>query len=280
MTEDRNRGRTPGGLGRVRVSSLVAGVLALLLSAGAASAEPLDQVARALWTAERDRAIENLISAPPSSGARTEAPRLRPPSTKRAFFLSLLLPGLGQRYLGQDRRATLYMGAELGVWIAVAGFWTQGSLREDRYREYASIVAGADPDVDDDEYYKNVALYSSSDLYDMVVRWDARALYDPDRAAMDRYIRENRYAESQSWSWPERASMDEYKRLRRRSKRAYRAAINTLGLAVLNRLVSAIDTVTGGEGQWTMGGLEPTLAVRTLPGHDSPAPLFLLRHSF
>ncbi len=166
------------------------------------------------------------------------------------------------------------------MWAAVTTFYVQGSMREDRYREYAEIVGGADPGVDDDEYYKNLALYESSDVFATVVRWDGRALHPDDPEAQRLYYSENVYPADMAWSWPTEATFDEYKRLRRRSKRAYRTAVNVIGLSVLNRLVSAIDTVMGREKRQYAGGLQPVFSMKTLPGSDSPMPFLFFARAF
>jgi hypothetical protein len=145
---------------------LLLGIAAAGIHPAVSSAETIDRVATEVLAARRPAWERVALSETASGNGATAAfsPALHR-STRRAFFLSLLVPGLGQRYLGQQRRSQLYLGAEVGVWIAVASFYTQGSMREDRYRDYAAIVAGADPDVDDDEYYKNLALYASSDIF-------------------------------------------------------------------------------------------------------------------
>lgn len=257
----------------------------LLVSLGAgveaAGAQTINRVALELIAGRR---AEMLSSVPEAAGRQAGVvPVLAPEpekSLKKAFFLSILLPGLGQRYLGQEQRGLLYMGVEVGIWATVASFQIQGSMREDRYREYARIVGGADPDVDDDQYYKDLSLYTSSDQFATVIRWEARALYPDDLEAQRSYYGKNIYPGSQEWSWPDGAAHDEFKRLRRRSKRAYRAAVNTLGLAVLNRLVSAIDTVTGKERRLFAGGVKPRFSIVTLPGDSSPAPYLHLTRSF
>jgi hypothetical protein len=268
---------------------IVAGVVLLgvilyaVPSAGRALTEKseLGQIAHELFSARRAEALNDLSAGSGSMQAQLFASRSASrKSTRKAFFLSLLLPGLGQRYLGQSNRAKIYMGAEAGVWIAVAGFRVQGSLREDRYREYAEIVGGADPSVADDDYYKDLALYGSSDVHALVIRWEARALFPDDRDAQHQYYLDNIYPEDKAWSWPNQESFDEYQRLRRRSRKAYRTSVNLIGLAVLNRLVSAIDTVTGREKEELVGGMEPQFSVRTLPGDLSPAPFVYLTRSF
>jgi hypothetical protein len=262
---------------------LIAGGLVLMVGASIPPCEAgtLDRAAAKCFAVTR----EDMIRVPPAGRnlGTSVAPTLSSgpaKSTKKAFFLSLLLPGLGQRYLGQERRSHIYLGAEAGVWIAVASFWLQGSMREDRYREYSDIVAGAAPDVSDDDYYRDLALYGSSDVFAMVIRWEARALFPDDLEGQRRYYQQNIYPENKSWFWPDKASFDEYKRLRRRSKRAYRKAVNVIGLALLNRLVSAIDTVTGKEREELVGGLEPRFSLRTLPGDDSRISYVHICHTF
>ncbi|MCK4547951.1 MAG: hypothetical protein KAW17_10980 [Candidatus Eisenbacteria sp.] len=271
-------------IGRIGITLLVGG-LALVAAPCVAETQgrqgTLGQVAAELFAARRAEALESIAAGPQSGSTSVSAAISRPgKSGRKAFFLSLLLPGLGQRYLGQEYRSRIYMGAEAAVWITVASFWLQGSLREDRYREFAEIVGGADSGMDNDDYYKDLALYGSSDVHSMVIRWEARALFPDDRDARGRYYAENIYPESEAWSWPDAAAFDEYQRLRRRSKRAYRTAVNVIGLVVLNRLVSAIDTVTGKEKEEFAGGWVPQFSVRALPGDDAPAASLHLHRSF
>lgn len=268
------------------------GTLALLAlvvggsPAGAASpgVGSLDRAAASVFAERRTERWDASLCAARSAQAPTAVDEGRacvgPKSARKAFFLSLLLPGLGQRYLGQDRRSLLYLGAEAGVWMTVGAFWLQGSMREDRYREYAEIVAGADPDRDDDEYYRNVGLYNSSDTYNLLIRWEARALHPYDTDAQRAYYAENILPEDLAWSWPDEAAFDEYKHLRRRSKHAYRSAVNCIGLAVLNRLVSAIDAVTGVETALFARTATPRFTLRALPDGAEPVPCIELHRSF
>jgi hypothetical protein len=53
-----------------------------------------------------------------------------------------------------------------------------------------------------------------------------------------------------------------------------------IGLSVLNRLVSAIDTVTGREREEFAGELRPVFSMHTLPGADTPTPFLFLSRSF
>ncbi len=243
-------------------------------SAGSTPAGPgaVDRAVREILMAERDARLETLATGMSSAAPHMAAPHMAAPH--------ILLPGWGQRYLGQHRRSWMYLGAEAGIWTTVASFYLQGSMREDRYREYAAIVSGADPDVNDDQYYKDVALYPSSDVFATVIRWEARALYPEDREAQQDYYRENIYPADRAWSFPTEATFDEYKWLRRRSKHAYRTAVNVIGFSVLNRLVSAIDTVTGREREQFAGGVRPVFSMKAMPGSDSPTPYVYVGRSF
>jgi hypothetical protein len=57
-------------------------------------------------------------------------------SPKKAFFLSLLLPGLGEFYAGNNLRAGIFMGVEAASWSAWSIYRGKGNDKRDEYIAY------------------------------------------------------------------------------------------------------------------------------------------------
>ncbi|MFC1552952.1 hypothetical protein ACFL6P_10375 [Candidatus Latescibacterota bacterium] len=62
--------------------------------------------------------------------------KVRPKSSRKAFFLSLLLPGLGETYVG-SKRGLLFMGAEVFAWYMYLTNTGEGNDLEAEYQEFA-----------------------------------------------------------------------------------------------------------------------------------------------
>lgn len=158
--------------------------------------------------------------------------------------LSLLLPGSAQLKAGRTGRGLLFLGAEGAIWTAFAAFRVQGGLRRDSYLEMARLFAGVEhPEGRDDDYYRLLGLISSSDVYDIVVRSDARRFYPDDLEAREAYVAEHRIPNDRAWQWESDAARERYRAKRNDSQSAYRASRNMIGLAVVNRLAAMFDAV-------------------------------------
>jgi len=161
-----------------------------------------------------------------------------PPSGKlgraKAGLWSLLLPGMSQYRAGHRTRAFLFFGAEAAVWTSFAVFRIQGHKREESYEEFATVFASVASTDHDEDYWRNVASYRSSDAYNMDVRRDQRS------GAGDLGPE---VSEADAWRWISEDRFNEFQRLRADSLDAYdRATLVTL-FAILNRVVSFVDAV-------------------------------------
>lgn len=163
----------------------------------------------------------------------------------RSIGLSILLPGLAQYQMGHTLRATGYFAAEAAFWSAFAAYRVQGSNREDSYHQMAELFAGVqDPGSRDDEYYKTIAGWPSSELYnEIVVRREARQEHGDDLAAREAYYESNKIQGDEAWSWVSDAARERYRDKRNDAQRSFKNSRNMIGLAVANRLVSMIDAV-------------------------------------
>jgi hypothetical protein len=165
-------------------------------------------------------------------------------NSRVAMLYSLILPGLGEYSLGHHDRAKVFFVAEGAIWTSYAVFRVQGNHRKDLYREFAAVNAGV-AKRDDDEFYRIIGNYTSSDgpfSANEQVRREARANYPDDRAQQEVYYQEHAYTGDDSWTWQSEALLETYQDMRDSSISAYHKSQFSLGLAIANRLISVVDT--------------------------------------
>lgn len=201
---------------------------------------------------------------------------------RKAMLYSLLLPGLGEYWLGHHTRAQIFFAAEAGIWTAFGVFRVQGGNRKDRYREWASVFAGA-PERDNDEYYRVLANYIASEgpfSANETVRRQARAIYPDDREAQEQYLAANGYFGDNAWEWESEEAFDRYKEIRKSSLDSYDNASLTLGLLVANRLLSVLDAGLLASRRNQAGGSDGSLSWGVGADADGPNATVVLARDF
>ncbi len=161
-----------------------------------------------------------------------------------ALLMSMVLPGWGEMYTGNDGRGRAFMAAEGAIWVGYASFGIQRGMREDDYKEFALVFAGVSRGATN-EYYQDIADYIRSegeDSFNEAIRSEARSLYPDDLDAQDAYFQQHGYFGDTGWSWESRARFSEYLDLRHSASLSRKNAFHMLGLAVLNRAMSGIDS--------------------------------------
>jgi hypothetical protein len=169
------------------------------------------------------------------------------PSRGKALLLSLVLPGAGELKLGAKGRATGFFITEGLIWTHFAWYTVAGNLRKDDYIEQAQLNAGVGIDSADDEYWRLVGAYETSggsgaEAYEEQLRREARDLYPTDPAAQDAWVAERLPSGARAWTWTDPALRQSYRDTRERSRRAFDRAKYSIAAAILNRIVSVIDT--------------------------------------
>ncbi len=160
------------------------------------------------------------------------APTAMPQKSKgKAFIMSLLLPGWGERYCGAVRKSEIFMGAEIALWLGYAGLITWREWREDDYQSFATAHAGIDPDGKTETFYINISNYADIDAYN-AARLRERNLYDYYKD-VDLYY----------WKWESDVHRRRFDELRLSAARADNKATFVLGAIFANHLISAIDAV-------------------------------------
>jgi Family of unknown function (DUF5683) len=191
----------------------------------------------------------------------------------KAGLFSAILPGAGQFYNDQRKKAYIMVGAEAAIWTAYFVFDTQGDNRMESAAEYAGIYAGTSGD-HENSYWQNVGKYLDSDEYDDARRREARALQEefggPTSAA-------------DSWLWVNDDRQYEYRKLRSSGNSAYDRRDFMILFAVINRAISVVDAVIGAGS--TPGALETEvlgmkLEMEMLPSWRDPGAQCVISRRF
>lgn len=219
----------------------------------------------------------------PKKGKKQKAPKpARPdgmalgPERARILLRSLAVPGWGQATLGRRTSARVFAAAELGIWATFASFRVQEQMRREAYRQTALLGAGIDLTGRDEEFRRIVGAFSSSDEYNLyVVARDAANLFlqDPYAPNMDgyrAYIARYSLHGGDAWHWASRAAFDRYGAQRKDAHRAAIRANSMLGIAIANRLVSALHAARSA-GQAQAPARTWRFEVAPAPGDDATA---------
>jgi hypothetical protein len=169
------------------------------------------------------------------------------PGKKKALLLSLLLPGAGEWSLGARGRATGFFISEGLIWTHYAWFQVAGHLRRNDYIEQAQLNAGVGVGSAADDYWKLVGKYATSsgsgpDAYEEELRREARDQFPNDPAAQDAWVAGQLPTGDRAWSWSSPELQQSYRDTRIRSNHAFDRAKYSFAAAILNRIVSVIDT--------------------------------------
>ncbi|MCX7983370.1 MAG: hypothetical protein N3A63_00470 [Bacteroidetes bacterium] len=147
-------------------------------------------------------------------------------SVVTAVMLSLVLPGTGEWYVGNSLAARYHLLAEGGIWIAYTTLKLRSQWLLEDARSFARVHAGASFQSTDDEYDVNIGNYISMEAYN-----NAKLI----AREYDRVYTDSRFA----WQWDSDANRRIFKSNRIKSSEAKNYARFVLGIAVLNRLISA-----------------------------------------
>ena len=192
----------------------------------------------------------------------------------RAFLFSALVPGAGQRMLGQSRWVP-YIALEAWAWLTYFDRAREGRALERRYRDLAWSVArlvSSGPRRDGAfEYYEAMGKYVASGAYDAEPQraglqpeedpatfngsiWQlARSIYLPagadpeDTESIEYFQALNYYAQHATpppfaWAWGgSPLAQQRFRELIRESDESLRGATTMLGLILANHMVSAVD---------------------------------------
>jgi len=179
---------------------------------------------RTLLSASADKP-EWAMTAAPAAAISTG-----PKSKGKAFLLSMLVPGLGERYAARPQRSHIFMTSEVLLWLSYAGLLTYKEWRENDYHNMAAAHAGVEVSNKSESYFVDVG------NYDSVKEYNAAKLRQRNLPA---YYGDAGYY----WQWDSRENRKKFEDLRQSAERASNRAMFVVGAIVANHLISAIDAV-------------------------------------
>jgi hypothetical protein len=195
--------------------------------------KPSDDVQKAI-TGKADSALG-------INSDKSVLPRKFRKSARKAFFLSLLVPGSGEYYVGNKGYTKGFVAAEAVIWSAALFNKYKGDVWRRDYIAYAAQQAGSNPGRTDDFYYQNVYEWQYSYWYNEDQWRQAIALYPYDPAAQQAYVADKLYSAEDSWEWKNEDQWNYYKGLRIKSRNSLHWVSYSVGASLLNHMLSAIN---------------------------------------
>jgi len=152
-------------------------------------------------------------------------------SVYKAALFSALVPGGGQYYLGNRKKARYFFAAEVLTWVGYLSFYQYGQWRKDDYIGFAASHANAQLEGKSDDFVDLVGFYDNTDDYNGAGRvGDPGRPYFPD-------------VPEYHWQWQSTEERLAFRDIKNRSRDAFERAEIMLGLAVVDRMVSVIDSI-------------------------------------
>jgi len=171
------------------------------------------------------------VPSPSANLLQTEQNEPMRKSKGKAFLLSLLLPGLGERYVGSNTKAQIFMATEVSLWLSYAGFVTYRDWRKQDYKTFAASHADVELRGKSDSYFIDLGNYQS--------------IYDYNAAKLRQRNLPEYYTDIETyyWSWDSSANRARFEQLRISADKADNRALFAIGAILANHVVSAIDAI-------------------------------------
>lgn len=142
---------------------------------------------------------------------------------------SFLIPGWGEKALGNPARSKGFFLSEAALWLSTAGTFTAAEAEERKYIAFAADHAGVDISGKAHDFWVDIGNYEDRDAYNAEhLRFrENDALYSLDK--------------EWNWSWDDSENRKKFEGMRIRGDRLSKATSFLLGGIVLNHIISAID---------------------------------------
>ena len=172
---------------------------------------------------------QQVVGDQPSAGVEQDAmSSSRQVVPFRAFLQSLLIPGWGQRYVGEGTSmGTVHFVTDVALWGAVAGFHAYGTWKKDAYKTYAATHSSITSGGKDHQFYVDIGNFHNRDQYN-------------EQQRRDRDFDELYLSDDDWWEWDSNPNRLRFKRLRIQSDNALNNRYYVIGAIFLNHVFSAI----------------------------------------
>ena len=178
-------------------------------------------------------------------------------SSKLAFLMSLIVPGLGEFYYGAEKRGAVFLAVEAGTWVAYASWYNRGCSIERDFRRFADLHWSEegyrrwDQNTPESFYMRTERLPSKQEdiqqYYELIGKYDQFVFgWDDGRDPQGRPAGTDYSIHPRNVTSPNRLA---YEIDRDRSNRYFKRSSRILGVVVVNHLVSAIDASVHARGR-------------------------------
>lgn len=152
-------------------------------------------------------------------------------SPLQAGLYSLLLPGMGERYLGTYQSGKYFTIAEGALWLTWGSFRSYSAWVKNDARNFAAQSAGVIRSGKNDQYFIDIGNFRSVHDYNEQAQRDRdpHKVYDP--------------ASSYFWEWETDQQREEYRQLRVSSDRALNNSKFVVAAIIVNHVASAVNAV-------------------------------------
>ena len=166
------------------------------------------------------QALRSLGEEPVSEGQK---------SVPMAAISSLLLPGMGELYVGRYSSGKYFTIAEGALWLTYASFQFYGNWVQDDARDYARQHAQAPIGGQSDQYFVDIGNFNSIDAFnqEMLRERLIHKVYSP----LSAYY----------WNWDTPSNRESYRQLRVSSDAVFNNSRFVIGAIVINHIVSAVN---------------------------------------
>lgn len=146
-----------------------------------------------------------------------------------AALYSLLLPGMGELYVGNYDMGKYFTIADGALWVGLAGVNLHANSLQDDARRYAAEHAGTSFDGKSDQYFVDISNFNTIYQFNEQVLRDRnpQKLYDPTTADY--------------WSWDSEANRNLYREQRVAADKMFNNTRFVVAAIAVNHVVSAIN---------------------------------------
>ena len=207
-------------------------------------------------------------------------------SSKLAFLMSLIVPGLGELYYGAEKRGIAFLAVEAGSWATYASWLHKGRTIERDFRAFADGPNGHwsesryrawDANTPQSFYIRTEHLptkqQDTQQYYELIGKYDQFVFgWDDGKDAQGKSVGTDYSIHPSKVTSANRLS---YEIERNRSNRYLKRATGILGLVLVNHIASAVDASVHARGQKVRLWVDADVI-----GSTEPVPAMLLKVRF
>ncbi len=160
------------------------------------------------------------------------------PALKNAV-MSLVIPGSSQILNGSKIKGYSFVATEIFGILGNFYYTREAQKFVERYKTYAYTVAGANPEISDEDYWDAIERRRTREEYIEYLWRLARSYYPTDPARQQDFVN-SRMVEG-TWSFPTLEEWFSYRKMRRQERSSLSNASVMVGVIIANHIFSALD---------------------------------------